>query len=136
MQCKEWDDANSELFKESHDEAVHKNSYKSRLYELISASLNTSRQEGAVWRSRQHRVSIRLTASYAPAPLHGPLLHGKACHWILRLLHSPTNPVPLPPLKGTQDVTGFAFVLPVLHDGVLYYPSPVRECHLKSGTIS
>jgi hypothetical protein len=39
MQCKEWDDANSELFKESHDEAVHKNSYKSRLYELISASL-------------------------------------------------------------------------------------------------
>ncbi len=40
MQCKEWDDANSELFKESYDEAVHKNSYKSRLYELISASLN------------------------------------------------------------------------------------------------
>ena len=39
MQCKEWDDANSELFKESHDEAVHKNFYKSRLYELISASL-------------------------------------------------------------------------------------------------
>ena len=40
MQYKEWDDANSELFKESHDEAVHKNSYKSRLYELISASLD------------------------------------------------------------------------------------------------
>ena len=39
MQCKEWGDANSELFKESHDEAVHKNSYKSRLYDLISASL-------------------------------------------------------------------------------------------------
>ena len=39
MQCKEWDDANSKLFKESHDEAVHKNSYKSRLYDLISASL-------------------------------------------------------------------------------------------------
>ena len=39
MQCEEWDDANSELFKESHDEAVHKISYKSRLYELISASL-------------------------------------------------------------------------------------------------
>jgi len=33
MQCKEWDNANSQLFKESHDEAVHKNSYKSRLYE-------------------------------------------------------------------------------------------------------
>ena len=39
MQCKEWDDANSELFKEAHDEAVHKNSYKRKLYELISASL-------------------------------------------------------------------------------------------------
>jgi len=30
---KEWDDANSELFKESHDEAVHKISYESKLYE-------------------------------------------------------------------------------------------------------
>ena len=39
MQCKEWDDENSELFKEFHDEAVHKISYESRLYELISASL-------------------------------------------------------------------------------------------------
>ena len=39
MQCKEWDDANSKLFKESYDEAVHKNPYKSRFYELISASL-------------------------------------------------------------------------------------------------
>ena len=47
MQCKEWDDANSELFKESHDEAVHKNSYKSRLYELISASLTVG---GLFWK--------------------------------------------------------------------------------------
>ena len=39
MQCEEWADANSELFKEAHDEAVHKNSYKRKLYELISASL-------------------------------------------------------------------------------------------------
>jgi hypothetical protein len=42
MQCKEWDDANSELFKESHDAAVHKISYESKLYELISASLEFS----------------------------------------------------------------------------------------------
>jgi hypothetical protein len=42
MQCKEWDDANSKLFKESHDEAVHKISYESKLYELISASLARS----------------------------------------------------------------------------------------------
>ena len=39
MQCEECGDANSELFKEPHDEAMHKNSYESRLYELISASL-------------------------------------------------------------------------------------------------
>ena len=44
MQCKEWGDANSELFKEPHDEAVHKNSYKSRLCELISASLRLLRR--------------------------------------------------------------------------------------------
>ena len=41
MQCKEWDDADSELFKESHDAAVQKNSYKGRLCELISASLKS-----------------------------------------------------------------------------------------------
>ncbi len=39
MQCEEWANANSELFKEAHDETVHKNSYKRKLYELISASL-------------------------------------------------------------------------------------------------
>ncbi len=38
MQCEEWADANSELFKEAHDETVYKNSYKRKLYELISAS--------------------------------------------------------------------------------------------------
>ena len=42
MQCKEWADANSELFKEAHDETVHKNSYKRKLYELISASLEAN----------------------------------------------------------------------------------------------
>ena len=46
MQCKEWDDANSELFKESHDAAVHKISYESKLYELISASLGAAPQSG------------------------------------------------------------------------------------------
>ena len=40
MQCEEWADANSELFKEAHDEAVHKNTYEMRFYELISASLD------------------------------------------------------------------------------------------------
>ena len=46
MQCKEWGDANSELFKEPHDEAVHKNSYKGRLCELISASLTAAPLSG------------------------------------------------------------------------------------------
>jgi hypothetical protein len=40
----EWADANSELFKEAHDEAVHKNSYKRKLYELISASLDCTQK--------------------------------------------------------------------------------------------
>ena len=53
MQCEEWDDANSELFKEPHDEAVHKNSYKNRLYELISASL-----ELCVFRRPRNRASF------------------------------------------------------------------------------
>ena len=52
MQCKEWDDANSELFKESHDEAVYKNYYKSRLYELISASLRLTGLRPSVQRRR------------------------------------------------------------------------------------
>ena len=42
MQCEEWADANNELFKEAHDETVHKNSYKRKLYELISASLKAA----------------------------------------------------------------------------------------------
>ena len=44
MQCEEWADANSELFKEAHDETVHKNSYKRKLYELISASIVCSQK--------------------------------------------------------------------------------------------
>ncbi len=42
MQCKEWDDANSQLFKESHDEAVHKNSRIKADSDLISASLGAN----------------------------------------------------------------------------------------------
>ena len=32
-QYKEWDDVNSELFKESHDAVLRKNPYEIRLYE-------------------------------------------------------------------------------------------------------
>ena len=54
MQCEEWADANSELFKEAPDETVHKNSYKRKLYELISASLGyytilRQQEKGSTW---------------------------------------------------------------------------------------
>ena len=65
MQCKEWADANSELFKESHDEAVHKNSYKSRLYELISASLRFEAPKGAFL------ICAREGAHHNPQPQRG-----------------------------------------------------------------
>ena len=51
MQCEEWADANSELFKEAHNETVHKNSYKRKLYELISASANKGYEgKHLIWR--------------------------------------------------------------------------------------
>ena len=56
MQCKEWDDADSELFKESHDAAVQKNSYKGRLCELISASLKS----GGSAKSKENPASTLL----------------------------------------------------------------------------
>ena len=59
MQCKEWDDANSELFKESHDAAVQKNSYKGRLCELISASLKS----GGNAKSQENPASTLLLSS-------------------------------------------------------------------------
>ena len=46
MQCEEWADPNSKLFKEAHDETVHKNFYKRKLYELISASLGLTASFG------------------------------------------------------------------------------------------
>ena len=65
MQCKEWDDANSELFKESHDEAVHKNSYKSRLYELISASLAHQPTSSLIYLISHPWQAISMTVSQA-----------------------------------------------------------------------
>ena len=62
MQCEEWADANSELFKEAHDETVHKNSYKRKLYELISASLiYSSLKRGTKSMKAVHRRVIRIT---------------------------------------------------------------------------
>ena len=58
MQCKEWGDANSELFKEPHDEAVHENSYKSKLYELISASLDFGAPLPTLEMTGQHDAAV------------------------------------------------------------------------------
>ena len=63
MQCEEWADANSELFKEAHDKTVHKNSYKRKLYELISASLK-----------RGHYGRTALCHMTIPGSIERPLL--------------------------------------------------------------
>ena len=62
MQCEEWADENSELIKEAHDETVHKNSYKRKLYELISASLRKqSGQRKADSRQPLHCPTVPLS---------------------------------------------------------------------------
>ena len=71
MQCKEWGDANSELSKESHDEAVHKNSCKSRLYELISASLGRDRDLGGAFQYSRSGLRLRRRGAYSPVLTHG-----------------------------------------------------------------
>ena len=38
MQCKEYSDANSELFKEEYDEALHENTCEIEFCDLISVS--------------------------------------------------------------------------------------------------
>ena len=73
MQCKEWDDANSELFKESHDAAVQKNSYKGRLCELISASLKS----GGNAKSQENPASTLLLSSGNA---------GSRCMWMVSVL--------------------------------------------------
>ena len=73
MQCKEWDDANSELFKESHDAAVQKNSYKGRLCELISASLKS----GGNAKSQENPASTLLLSSGNA---------GSYCMWMVSVL--------------------------------------------------
>ena len=73
MQCKEWDDANSKLFKESHDAAVQKNSYKGRLCELMSASLKS----GGNAKSQENPASILLLSSGNA---------GSCCMWMVSVL--------------------------------------------------
>ena len=68
MQCEEWADANSELFKEAHDETVHKNSYKRKLYELISASLEVANSAECLAGLKQHIASSAANPCF---PLRG-----------------------------------------------------------------
>ena len=69
MQCKEWADANSELFKEAHDETVHKNSYKRKLYELISASLMAARFLFRPLHGTNSSMKAEMRQSGAPCPV-------------------------------------------------------------------
>ena len=45
MQCKEYSDANSELFKEEYNEALHENTCEIEFCDLISVSLRTGKQK-------------------------------------------------------------------------------------------
>ena len=94
MQCKEWDDANSELFKESHDAAVQKNSYKGRLCELISASLKS----GGNAKSQENPASTLLLSSGNA---------GSCCMWMVsvfligyHIFYESTESVSLPRRRG------------------------------------
>ena len=101
MQCKEWDDANSELFKEPHDEAVHKNSYKSRLYELISASL----------RGNAYKVSVT----------------GFTCSAIWHDNHSADWLATLAPLSGFVADLKKIFSKPLAISGIICYDNTVAR---------
>ena len=98
MQCKEWDDANSELFKESHEEAVHKISYESKLYELISASLEFSCNA---------RNGVTRIASYLSKPMT------QQCMKILMKADSMKESV-LPEALQRRDRGGIGFPLTAL----------------------
>ena len=99
--------------------------------EPVKGSREISLKNAALRQSRPHRVSFLSSASYTPtsldgvsldsrvaslpyessllahpAPLRGPLLHGKASHVVFRSLTLPYKPRSLATLKGTQDVTG------------------------------
>ena len=69
MQCEEWADANSELFKEAHDETVHKNSYKRKLYELISASVMAARFLFRSLHGTNSSMKAEMRRSGAPCPV-------------------------------------------------------------------
>ena len=69
MQCEEWADANSELFKEAHDETVHKNSYKRKLYELISASVMAARFLFRSLHGINSSMKAEMRQSRAPCPV-------------------------------------------------------------------
>jgi|GEM_PF-2882966 len=43
MQCKKYSDANSELFKEEYDEALHENTCEIEFCDLISVSLRNGK---------------------------------------------------------------------------------------------
>ena len=76
-------------------------------------------------------MSFRHATSYTPSPLRGSLLHGKACHWILRSLSLPYESSSFATLKGTQGRYGIYFSVSydmktILLTGSLRSPPPIR----------
>ena len=82
MQCEEWADANSELFKEAHDETVHKNSYNSNFAGKNPALLGEIKKAPAVVPG-----SIEIKASLPRLRQQGGSKGRKRFYFILIFFH-------------------------------------------------
>ena len=61
MQCKEYSDANSELFKEEYDEALHENTCEIEFCDLISVSLRNGKQKAPASAGAFLRGGLKVT---------------------------------------------------------------------------
>ena len=65
MQCKEYSDANSELFKEEYDEALHENTCEIEFCDLISVSLRNGKQKAPASVGAFLRGGLKVTRDLA-----------------------------------------------------------------------
>ncbi len=61
MQCKEYSDANSELFKEEYDEALHENTCEIEFCDLISVFLRNGKQKAPESAGAFLRAGLKVT---------------------------------------------------------------------------
>ena len=104
--------------------------------EPVKRSREISPQNAAFRQSGQHRVSCRLIRSSTPAPLRGPLRPGGKHVTGFSGRFTPLQIQFLCHLKGTQDVTGLAFVSPVVHVGEPKPSSSGRRCRRRRRMIA